>query len=105
MHSNRVKGLTIPIKQEVKDSPTESSPPRIQVKPKLYKLDGVEVTDFSWTCPEEGSCWSKFHNVYAIHGLFNKKQIDINKRKIKFGAPFFTSSYTKGNMKHWVSRS
>jgi hypothetical protein len=66
----------------------ESSPPRIQV---LYKLDGAEVTDFSWTCPEEGSCWSKLHKFYAIHGLFNKKQIDINQRKIKFGAPVYTS--------------
>ncbi len=43
---------------------TESSPARALVEPKLYKVDGSEVSDFFWTCPAEGSCWSKFHNFY-----------------------------------------
>jgi hypothetical protein len=70
---------------------TESSPPRKEVEPKLYKLDGTAVTDYSWTCPEEGSCWAKFHKFYVLHGLFNKKQIDVSNKKLKFGAPVYTS--------------
>ncbi len=90
MKSSKWKGVVFCTNHGVRLC-TESSPPRIQVEPKLYKLDGAEVTDFSWTCPEEGSCWSKFHKFYAMHGLFNKKQIDINQRKIKFGTPIYTS--------------
>jgi len=36
---------------------SESSPPRAETGPELVKLDGARVTDFSWTCPDEGSCW------------------------------------------------
>jgi hypothetical protein len=70
---------------------TESLPPRHLSEPKLVKLDGSEVTDFSWTSPNEGSCWTKFHKFYLPAGLFNSKQIDVRQQKIKFGAPVYTS--------------
>ena len=53
--------------------------------------DGTPVTDFSWACPDAGSCWSKFHNFYLPKQLFNRKRIDINQKKIKFGAVVLTS--------------
>jgi hypothetical protein len=71
---------------------TESSPRRELVQdPVLVKLDGSKVTDFSWTCPDEGSCWEKYHNFYLPRGLFNAKRIDLNDNKIKFGTPVYLS--------------
>jgi hypothetical protein len=69
----------------------ESSPPRALAEPKIYMVDGKEVTDFSWTYPDEGSCWHKFHQFYLERSLFNNKQIDLSRNKIKFGSTIYTS--------------
>ncbi len=55
------------------------------------------MTDFSWACPDAGSCWSKFHNFYLPKQLFNRKRIDINQKKIKFGAVVLTSELYQKN--------
>lgn len=64
---------------------------RAKSHPKLYQLDGTEVTDYSWTCSMDASCWTKFHEFYEPQGLFTKKQINVSERKIKFGCPVYTS--------------
>jgi hypothetical protein len=79
---------------------TESSLPRALTGPELVKLDGSKVTDFSWMCPDEGSCWEKFHNYYVRKGwLFNSKQIDISQQKIKFGGPIYISNLYQSKYK------
>jgi len=65
--------------------------PRETSLPKLYKQDGTEVTDYSWTCPTEASCWAKFHEFYEPKGLFTRKQLNLNESKIKFGGVVYTS--------------
>jgi len=62
------------------------SPPRAMVLPHLIKTDGADVTDLSWTCEESASCWDKFHSFYAAQGLFSCKNVDLSRKKIKFGA-------------------
>jgi len=57
----------------------------------LVKIDGSAVTAFTWTCPTAGSCWEKFHNYYQPKELLNSKWFDLNKNKIKFGTPVYTS--------------
>jgi hypothetical protein len=57
----------------------------------LLKIDGARATDFSWTCPDEGSSWEKFHQFYIKSCLFNSKQIDVSAQKIKFGALIYIS--------------
>jgi len=59
--------------------------------PALIKRDGSDVTDYSWTCEETASCWDKFHTFYSKHGLFSSKNIDLNQKKIKFGAVQYSS--------------
>jgi hypothetical protein len=58
--------------------------------PLLVKADGTPVMYFSWTSLNAGSCWSKFHNIYLPNNVFNKKRIDINQRKVKFGVTILT---------------
>jgi hypothetical protein len=70
---------------------TESHPPRRASSPKLLQDNGEEVTDFSWTCEEEGSCWSKFHNFYADKQLFGTKKICLNDNKLGFAGVKYTS--------------
>jgi hypothetical protein len=59
--------------------------------PKLLQDNGEEVTHFSWTCEEEGSCWSKFHNFYADKKLFGMKKISLNVNKLGFAGVKYTS--------------
>ena len=66
-------------------------PPRQSMLPALIKRDGSDVTDYSWTCEETASCWDKFHSFYSQHGLFNSKNLDLNQKRIKFGAVQYTS--------------
>jgi len=66
-------------------------PPRSLSLPALIKRDGSDVTDYSWTCEETASCWDKFHTFYSKHGLFSSKNIDLNQKKIKFGAVQYSS--------------
>jgi hypothetical protein len=34
---------------------------REKTMPKLYKSDGTVVSDYSWVCNRDASCWTKFH--------------------------------------------
>ena len=70
---------------------TNVVPPCQASLPTLNKLDGSKVTDYSWTCPTEGSCWTKFHEFYEPKGLFTKKALNLNEGKIKFGGFVYTS--------------
>jgi hypothetical protein len=70
---------------------TESHPPWHVSSPKLLQDNGEEVTDFSWTCEEEGSFWSKFHNFYADKKLFGMKKISLNVNKLGFAGVKYTS--------------
>jgi hypothetical protein len=67
------------------------SPPRELATPPLVKVDGSDVTDFSWTCQKQASCGDKFHQFYLPNGLYNESNIDLNQRKIKFGSVQFLS--------------
>jgi hypothetical protein len=73
---------------------TKSSPPRALTGPELVKLDGSKVMDFSYTCPDEGSCWEKFHNYSVRKGLFN-----VGHQKIKFGGPIYISNLYQNKYK------
>jgi hypothetical protein len=66
-------------------------PSRQKSMPKLYKLDGTLVTDFSWTCDMDALCWSKFHDFYFPRGLFTGKQINLNEKTIKFAGIVYSS--------------
>jgi hypothetical protein len=57
----------------------------------LLEDNGEEVTDFSCTCDEDGSCWTKFHKFYADQGLFGMKKIDLNENKLCFAGVKYTS--------------
>jgi hypothetical protein len=59
---------------------TESSLPRALSEPKLYMVNGREVTDFSWTFPDEG-------------GRFVSEQ--------NLDQQFTLLSYTRRSMKPW----
>lgn len=52
--------------------------------PKLYKLDRTAVTEYSWTCSMDASCWMKFHEFYEPW------QINVSE-KIKSRCPVCTS--------------
>jgi hypothetical protein len=67
------------------------------VLPKLVKLDGTPITDYSWTCPTRDSCWMKFHNFYQQYGLFNNKGINIYDSTMKFGSICYASDLYKKN--------
>jgi hypothetical protein len=70
---------------------TSIVPPRQKSLPKLYKKDGSAVTDYSWTCPDEASCWTKFHDFYEPKGLFTKQKLNLNEQKVRFGGVVYTS--------------
>ncbi len=57
----------------------------------MYKKDGSAVTDYSWTCPDEASCWTKFHDFYEPKGLFTKQKLNLNEQKVRFGGVVYTS--------------
>jgi hypothetical protein len=61
----------------------------MKAPPNLYKLDGTPVTDYSWTCPADGSCWTRFHDFYEPLGLFSRKEINMNEKKIKFAGTLY----------------
>jgi hypothetical protein len=45
-------------------------------QPNMKKIDGSDVTDYSWRAPQSSmSCWSKAHEFYIAKGLF-KDNID-----------------------------
>jgi hypothetical protein len=70
---------------------TEIHDPRSTSKPKLIKVDGTNVTDFSWICKSSGSCWNKFHVFYEPRGQFSKCKIDLCGDKLKFGSYQYAS--------------
>ena len=71
---------------------TEIVKPRQYCLPNLKKKDGSLVTDWSWTCPMEKSCWAKFHEFYQPHGLFNSYfYIDNIGKSCKFSQCIYTS--------------
>ena len=70
---------------------TNIVPARQKSMPKLYKTDGEEVTDYSWVCNRDASCWTKFHEFYEPRGLFTKKQINLNEQTIKFAGIVYSS--------------
>jgi hypothetical protein len=68
---------------------------------KLYKTDETVVTDYSWTCLVDASCWTKFHDFYEPQGLFTNKQINMNEGKIKFAGAVYTSDlYQKKSIRY-----
>jgi len=56
---------------------TQIHGPRNTSEPTLVKVDGTDVTDFSWACNYTGSCWNKYHDFYEPQGLFTKTKIDL----------------------------
>jgi hypothetical protein len=70
---------------------TEIHGPRSELEPKLTKVDGTSVMDYSWTCNSTSSCWNKFHDFYEPHGLIIMCKIDVTGDKLKFGAYANTS--------------
>jgi hypothetical protein len=90
MRRDKWKGVVLCSKHGVRLC-TESHPPRKVSSPKLLKDDGEEVSDFSWTCEETGSCRTKFHNFYDREGLFVKRDVNLNERKLCFAGVKYTS--------------
>lgn len=65
---------------------------RSDVEPKLKRTDGKDVTDWSWTCNENKSCWDKFHQYYQPQGLFNNHfYVNGAANKCKFSGYQYTS--------------
>ena len=54
---------------------------QIREQPDLRKVDGSDVTDYSWRSPQHSmSCWAKAHDFYISKGLF-KDDVDPWKEK------------------------
>ena len=56
----------------------------------MRKEDNSPVTDWSWTCRADDSCWNKFHNFYQPHGLCNK-HFSLAAATCKFSGYVYTS--------------
>lgn len=72
----------------------------IMVSLQWVKIDGSEVTDYSWTCREIASCWDKFHKFYAEHGLFTQRISTWIKRKSSSVLCSTLATYNKRNMQN-----
>jgi hypothetical protein len=71
--------------------------PRKDVLPLLKKTDGTPVSDWSWTCPDEKSCWDKLHDFYLPNKLFNTHfYVNDDGNKCKFaGVQYSCKLYEK----------
>ncbi len=59
------------------------------------------VTDWSWTCPDEKSCWDKFHEFYLPNKLFNTYfYINNAENMCKFAGYVYSSTLYQKNMQH-----
>jgi hypothetical protein len=67
--------------------------PRKDALPALKRVDGTPVEDWSWTCPDQKSCWDKFHDFYLPQKLFNTHfYVNEEGNKCKFAGVQYSSS-------------
>jgi hypothetical protein len=67
--------------------------PRKDATPLLERKDGMPVSDWSWTCPDEKSCWDKLHDFYLPNKLFKTHfYVNDDGNKCKFAGVQYSSN-------------